>query len=162
MCPVNDRVKIQIFLCHVSSSAPQRILLLSYAAGSRAVQPAYSFRSFSAQQRLLLLSYAVCSRAVQQPSSFHSRCAFSFVSFYPVRHTAVRFRFVPSLPAGFVYAGICAFSFSPASISFNFAYTASASAACPFLIHVLSVFLTWLCICGCRQKRNARSCAIRR
>ena len=42
MCPVNDRVKIQIFLCHVSSSA---------------------------QQRLLLLSYAVCSRAVQQPSS---------------------------------------------------------------------------------------------
>ena len=65
MCPVNDRVKIKVFLCHVSSSAQQRILLLSYAACSRAVQPTHSFRSF---------------------------CAFSFVSFYPVRHAAAGFR----------------------------------------------------------------------
>ena len=161
MCPVNDRVKIQIFLCHVSSSAPQRILLLSYAAGSRAVQPAYSFRSFSAQQRLLLLSYAVCSRAVQQPSSFHSRCAFSFVSFYPVRHTAVRFR-LSSLPAGFVYAGICAFSFSPASISFNFAYTASASAACPSSFMCSLSSSLGFAYADAARNEMPRSCAIRR
>ena len=70
---------------------------------------------------LLLLSYAVCSRAVQRPSSFHSRCAFFFRLFLSCQAHCRKIPFLSSLPAGFVYAGICAFSFSPASISFNFA-----------------------------------------